>query len=133
MRLSEAIRLGAMLGPQCFGDGFGPNNATCAIGAALLAAGQKDSSVSIWEVFPITSLPYKCPVCGAGSNYLHIKHGFGWAITHLNDAHRWTRERIADWVEGEERRLGYFDAPAVSLEIAPAEVAALESLETQQC
>jgi hypothetical protein len=34
----------------------------------------------------------ECPEC-------HMSSDFTYLIPHLNDAHRWTRERIADFVE----------------------------------
>lgn len=30
----------------------------------------------------------------------------GAMVVHLNDEHRWSREQIADWVEGVEQRSG---------------------------
>lgn len=98
MKLSEAIRLGAMLHPQCFGsmnrwrDGgdlpsaVGDDEviATCALGAAE-AAGYPDT-------FSVSSSDMVCPECPQWTN------GLEQVVAHLNDRHRWTRERIADWV-----------------------------------
>jgi hypothetical protein len=127
MRLSEAIRLGAMLHPQAFGQLSGtvkpkwwqrfrkPVPATCAWGAALEAEGvvsrptlPSDQSIIIRGISPsgriydsphewrvVVSPSYQCPEC----------HGtfVGVAlIAHLNDVHRWTRERIAYWVQDVE-------------------------------
>lgn len=101
MKLSEAIRLGAMLRPQAFGvsfDGVG----TCAWGAADEAMGVKVHPQMSrypncgtrrpewsWTACGMVS----CPVCGVpyvASSIISL---------HLNDFHKWTRERIADWVE----------------------------------
>lgn len=42
MRLSEAIRLGAMWGPQTSGVSYDPTtHGTCAMGAAWLASGRQ--------------------------------------------------------------------------------------------
>jgi hypothetical protein len=55
------------------------------------------------EHFPIIRALPACPECGgvwqdsAGSEM--------WALYHLNDHHRWTREQIADWVESVERTI----------------------------
>ena len=106
MRLSEAIRLGAMLHPQCFGALYeyrpGPADVTanqqlprrvwrtrgvmksCALGAALMA-GYSDE-------FEKESIKRRCPACRAPDCLTHT-------ISHLNDRHRWTREAIADWVQ----------------------------------
>lgn len=82
MKLSEAIRLGALLHPQCFDTMVLHNDSgsvvgTCALGAAA-EAGFKLHTVDI---------------------LLRSK------ITRLNDRAGWTRERIADWVESFEPTL----------------------------
>jgi hypothetical protein len=91
MRLSEAIRLGAMLRPQAFGKMFRTVRGemrSCALGAAAEALGE-----SPYDSFaPLFDAMRMCPMgCGWTS--------VGSLIPHLNDEHRWTRERIADWVE----------------------------------
>jgi hypothetical protein len=111
MRLSEAIRLGAIMKPQAFGmifDGIG----TCAIGAAKDAVGELDVSPAwfgIAEVFERHPEWHygilRCPVSGCS----HIE---GVIAAHLNDYHRWTRERIADFIEQIERERGLWPASA---------------------
>jgi len=104
MRLSEAIRLGAMLHPQRFGSyatyrdergRFCSSNApiatiaaTCALGAASAAGLTTDDAID--------SPRFTCPACNWHTQRLAL-------VIHLNDRHRWTRERIADWVESVER------------------------------
>lgn len=93
MKLSEAIRLGAMMHPQCFEnhsefDSHANVIATCALGAAD-QAGYVLSGVR--RACPQGC--FVCPACGNETIYLD------YAIAHLNDYHNWTRERIADWVE----------------------------------
>jgi hypothetical protein len=102
MKLSEAIRLGAMLRPQQafyvqFDEG---ENATCALGAAAEAAGILDLSVpngysgkapEAWR--PLVMTRSACPACGLRATRVDNQ------IIHLNNYHRWTREQIADWVE----------------------------------
>jgi hypothetical protein len=109
MKLSEAIRLGAMMKPQAFivgGDG------TCALQAALDAIGMDTSRPSertdaIWP--QALSRMSACPECKARATVAYI------IPIHLNDRHRWTRERIADWVATVE--------PQEVESVTPAEVA----------
>jgi hypothetical protein len=95
MTLSEAIRLGSMLGPQIRGHLVGPDYSSCAIGPAMIAVGYHNPPTG-WEIealFPITASIVRCPSCG-DSHFCLVG-----CIVHLNDAHRWTRGQIADWVE----------------------------------
>lgn len=87
MKLSEAIRLGAMMGKQAFGRAYGANGSACANGAAMQAVG----GYSIWVEWPWLRTDVTCPAC-------KLSGTTGVAIAHLNDIHRWTREAIADWV-----------------------------------
>ena len=85
IRPSEAIRLGCLLAPvQAFG-GPGERNKreACAV-AAMVRGGSADI-----DVFAGSDTP--CPACGRS------RRG---PVLHLNDDHRWSRERIADWLEG---------------------------------
>lgn len=96
MKLSEAIRLGAMMGKQLFGrfrsfeDG---DDSSCALGSALKAIGSADCSVTeITDRFSwITVVNVACPACPAKDTCASV-------TVHLNDDHRWTRDAIADWV-----------------------------------
>ena len=105
MRLSEAIRLGAMLRPQEYKAVFAQRDGewySCAIGAIAEAVGQKPNNINEGLFRAVQSFPilnsivgtYPCD-CGqvflAGGRIWHI-------ISHLNNSHRWTRERIAAWV-----------------------------------
>jgi hypothetical protein len=100
LKLSGAIRLGAMLKPQGFGDRSADADGitSCALGAAYDAAGIMDAH-RVWDdlavLFPILERfvgDVKCPVCDDLGEHDS-------AIPHLNDDHKWTREQIADWVE----------------------------------
>ena len=112
MKLSEAIRLGSMLKPQAFHCLRDARGGVCASGAAFDAIGVLDALCAdvgkltlteirsrnqaiIAAVAPqwilLLNAPTVCPQCGQRSAWL--------LIPHLNDRHRWTRERIADWVE----------------------------------
>lgn len=108
MRLSEAIRLGAMLRPQGRDVFMDEQHRTCALGAALDAIGQLDRRglghiPSQWEWcwygMGLDGDRYPCPAgrCSYKSGALRV-------ITHVNDHHGWTRERIADWVATIEPR-----------------------------
>ncbi len=109
LKLSEAIRLGAMLRPQTFGVGT-DDNGDCALASAIRAAGcpirppgEGDASArderpgvqTISVEFPIEwNLDYlnTCPECSEELSRFRL-------IPHLNDKHRWTREQIADLVK----------------------------------
>lgn len=98
MKLSEAIRLGAMLRPQAFYTAF-DGHGTCAWGSAFEANGYRpicrtDKWCPLWCNNPwkkLFEISRQCPVCAD-----RISSD---AIAHLNDTHKWTRECIADWVE----------------------------------
>ena len=104
MKLSEAIRLGAMNRPQAFGA-FEHRGGTCALGAACEAIGlsievanHAHISERLQSLFPVLRTQrVACPVCG------RVQHcSLASLIADLNDRHRWTREAIADWVESQE-------------------------------
>ncbi len=92
MKLSEAIRLGAMLGPQAFAESFSVDGGSCARGAAMLAIGGTCWYSGPWFI-EFQSINTTCPECH------RIGTAGGIIAFCLNDHHRWTRERIADWVE----------------------------------
>lgn len=100
MRLSEAIRLGAMMGKQIYdnfyGDEGNPAAGTCALGGAYSAIGVRRYSDEETDIWPLR-MAVKCPACARRNG-----RRLGNTITHLNDDHRWTREAIADWVAGIE-------------------------------
>lgn len=103
IRPSEAIRLGCLLAPvQVFiaeSDGSG---GACAMGAMRLGFGGHDNGISVSDTPAFVAAkcaakarfgPDKfgpCPDCGRAAT----------DVPHLNDDHRWSRERIADWLEG---------------------------------
>lgn len=111
MKLSEAIRLGAMLRPQGFGHVL-KDGRSCALGAAYEAIGL-DASKPFMTVeiacykaaaraFPFFAqiMIAKCPVCGK-----KCEEGNLYMPAHLNDVHRLSREEIADHVETIEAQL----------------------------
>jgi hypothetical protein len=109
MTLSEAIRLGAMLKPQAFGD-YTDGRGTCAWGAASEAAGRDvDDNDIPDEWFDLCDQPTAaCPLCsqvfqrccdrGLACACVDDVAPVAVAIVHLNDHHKASREFIADWV-----------------------------------
>ncbi len=98
LTLSQAIRLGAMLHPQTFGqmemcDDATTIVATCALGAARVALGD----AAYQRVLDCDSTITCCP-CLDCQRRAREPEPFHLLITHLNDFHRWTREAIADWI-----------------------------------
>jgi hypothetical protein len=94
MNLSEAIQLGTMMTSQAFRAVFRGDGA-CAWGAALLAVGAtpgravRSAALSRWPWAFAVSV--NCPSCGRSRLVCEV-------IAHLNDDHRWTREKIGAWV-----------------------------------
>jgi len=100
MKLSEAIRLGSMMKPQAF-DGTSVI-ASCALRAACEATGIWCWGLGInyhglQQSWPFLTASVPMPTDGVAVTLLQ-------AIFTLNDEHRWTRERIADWVESIEQQ-----------------------------
>jgi hypothetical protein len=122
MKLSEAILLGSTLHPQGFGDFrvAGPISGqllTCAWGAAHDAVGMVDDDDDEplnWRWSTVEGEVH-CPQeeCNRTQNY------HGTMIVHLNDEHKWSRERIAEWVATVEPAESQ-EAPAPE-EFAPQE------------
>jgi len=124
MKLSAAIRKGIeMDGPQVFGqyatwDAEGKMNGCCALGAAAIAIkgtslpfGSSSSFNDILmengltrplvptEKIPEEALPYFYNLNVARDPLLKSIH-VAELVVILNDNLKWTRERIADWLEG---------------------------------
>lgn len=99
IKLSTAIREGAKLRPQGHGNYFAPLGHSCALGAAFQAVtGRtgKDAlpiAVDLDKLFPFLDNEVLHP---AQSKSLSIAK----IIVDLNDRLGWTREQIADWLEG---------------------------------
>jgi hypothetical protein len=86
MLLSEAIRLGAMLGPQIRGYYVAESGASCALGAAIRA-------LSLRPQFGYAELRRVFP---------RLRQSVVEGIVHRNDSLGWTREQIADWIVASE-------------------------------
>jgi hypothetical protein len=121
-RLSDAIRLGSTMHPQCFHalfrwdgvftDRGRPSIAgSCAIGAAITAIGKAPTSEFVglrsnewndellkrWPKLGQEGAMCPDPWCGVSPDPNRTTMAM---IVHLNDCHRWTRGKIADWLEG---------------------------------
>lgn len=104
MKLSEAIRLGATLRPQGFGQLFTTDGRTCALGAALESIGVFGVDI-VAAVLPeawdwIMKGKYNGP--RGVTKQTWITNNAYSIIVYLNDHEEWSRERIADWVESLE-------------------------------
>lgn len=90
LKLSELIRIGAKLRPQCIGwthSDFSGVWKSCAIGAAIEAK--------------LGQMPNGHTDCDDIVNILGISMTLMGRITQLNDKHGLTREQIADILEAE--------------------------------
>ena len=103
MTLSDAMRLGAAMVPQAFGDTFVRNGQTivaaCAWSSVSIGLGFPSIDViGIYRRFPELHKTLPCPECDK-SGYFGGMPTLEELITHMNDDHRWTREQIADWID----------------------------------
>lgn len=120
--LVKAIHEGSANHPQAFGDyclELEDGLHTCVLGAVyttlkdnIAVAFDEEIARTLVASFPFLVLPYACP---EGCNYLQYcadnclddcYEGETWnlriLLAHLNDDHHWSREQIADWVDGLE-------------------------------
>lgn len=96
MRVSEAMRLGAMLDGQAFNTLQDEGGRTCAIGAALKAL----TGAATWTPAGEEAMHWMtftgrmtCPACDLIEWHVHN------LVVHLNNHHRWPRHQIADWLQ----------------------------------
>ena len=134
MKLSEAILLGSIGSAQGFGNMsmFAESKTKCALGAALVAAGQvpsyqgnviskEDHEMNpysrIRRTWPWVQDKVKHPVKGAYGNVLPALT----AIYTLNDSYGWTRPQIAEWVasiEPQEESAEGLNEPCVTSQMS---------------
>lgn len=106
MKLWRTMLDGAKKGPQVFGKWHDGNGGTCAMGAIMLGCGHVfdshawyDAYRDIMERFPELRLYAECP---ANSMCTVLRPStLAEVIMHLNDRHRWSRQRIAEWLSGD--------------------------------
>src|SRR5262245_37239461 len=124
-KLSDAIRIGCKNIPkQCFTTNFvfdenrvlGPEQlsvvwaatAACAMGAAFSGGYRRDFDLS--DTLPNgTHCPCDCLT-------MVERRPVEYCVMHLNDCHKWTRERIADWVQTVEEAYARQKAAAQALQ-----------------
>lgn len=117
MKLSEAIRLGGVSTKQCRGE-LRKGDAYCAIGNAAKSNGidvadsrsfrlhdmnnEYEVQYVLSRLYPWINNPVQCPGKRSAQGCDDYPSSIYNTITHLNDQHRWSRERIARWVEALE-------------------------------
>ena len=117
MRLSEAIMLGSTLSHQVFNRMHDSKGGRCALGAAYHAMGIDQYDKTVPDIWPWTYERAFCPECAnPWPVFMLIAHC-------LNDGHRWSRERIADWVATVEPR----EEPASCTETVQASLETVSS------
>lgn len=102
LKASEAIRLGCLTTTQAFGS-LGGDGTACVMGAMYIGLGVWDGgndSGSIHEAM-LNSPSVRTIWLGIGDFPcpLNCDDTLHRGAAHLNDVHRWTRERIADYME----------------------------------
>ncbi len=103
-----------MITPQTFRALFKGEGA-CALGAALLAVGvsPEEARSAVRKRWPwVFAVSVDCPSCGRSRPVCQV-------IVHLNDDHRWARQKIGAWVAGIEPTQPQEDA-APGLPIPPS-------------
>ena len=94
---SEAIRLGCLVAPvQGFTSWQGRPGQACALGALALGLGWDGSSKGRYGFYG----RFMADLAAASLTCEHGSYRQTETLWHLNDTHRWSRERIADWLEG---------------------------------
>jgi hypothetical protein len=105
--LAEYIRAGSKRRPeQAFGEYYHGHSASCALGAAYEAMyrlpddaqGRRPTRDLDW-FFDCLDTVKPCPQDGCRKRI-----SLDALLVHLNDDHRWSRERIASWLAGEDRK-----------------------------
>lgn len=127
MKISEAMRIGAMMHPQTFGELYVYDDtimppvitATCALGAARVGGASAQMMVTLAHRGPRRIY---CPLCSRDYQYVETYPSIERVIIHLNDSHYLSREAIADWLEKVElaHEELFAVAPTVKEELVPA-------------
>ena len=103
MRMSEAMRRGTAMRPQCRSTMFN-GVGSCAVGAAMEGAGIE----LVYTLHELTrAYPEWTPILNAlVTSDANSTARYCWLVmTYLNDERKWTREDIADWLKGVENKL----------------------------
>ena len=92
LKPSEAMRIGAALRPQCFGEAF-DGIGSCALGAWWEGMGNAPIRGAWWDIIAVP--------------FYRISHISAYQVIARNDGFldfdsvNWTREAIADWLEAQ--------------------------------
>jgi len=103
---SEYIKIGCELRPfQVFGTMYQHSHSSCAAGAFIDGySGERRTDYDplgiiwnqiVWQ-FQFRSRIVACPECGPDFPNFPDQ-----LVSHLNDHHKWTRERIGDWLDAQ--------------------------------
>ncbi len=103
MKLSDAIRFGAMMRPQRTDGNWLRADGSCALGAAAEAVGavcatSADEEQALYDNILSKHWPWLASKRVEDPLVRGVRGFVGLAIMRLNDSARWTRERIAEWV-----------------------------------
>lgn len=91
---SEAIRLGCLIAPRQLMDDVyvsDDGRSSCVYGALVLGQGVSVADANDEADTRVVGRGLPCPACDHGDEHADV-------LLHLNDDHRWSRERIADWL-----------------------------------
>lgn len=103
LKVSEALRLGAMVSKQMKGSLKGKIHGevyACAVGAAGIGFGWKRGFYTKFEKLTLDDVNYSCPVDDLARHAPGYHRGsLKDVVIHMNDVHRLPREWIADWLE----------------------------------
>ena len=102
MKLSEAIRKGSKGTKQAFRTFFGDGSSCCALGAAYIACGKRPTSILRgYDAFRVRV--QECIETDLETPTVHPVNNRVFelmlVVADLNDFERWSRKRIADWLE----------------------------------
>jgi len=116
MLLSDAIRAGSKLTGQAFWTVKELDGRTCALGAAAEGAGYRvgrctTTGLAAAPWFHYNNHAVACPRPPSWEGRTIGDARLLDVVVFLNDMLQWTRERIADWVEEHEWRLGMRQKP----------------------
>src|SRR5689334_22657934 len=105
---SEAIREGIPQSSQAFGRATDHNGGRCVLETARRAM-DVGHYHDVVDDYPYLLAVVDCPAreCKFHAPIKDRNFKEMGVLVHLNDAHRWSREQIADWLESEEEKLGY--------------------------
>lgn len=104
MKLWEAMLAGAKAGAQLFGRRHDDHGGSCALGAIEIASGDGKMAESSFK--ELDGKHVTCIECGrdllACSGISSYTRTLAGQVAHLNNDHRWSWQRIAEWLANRE-------------------------------